>query len=151
MTCRPSARALRRDERGTINVEALLVLPALLVFLALVVASARIAQAHAAVGAAASSAARSASLERSAGAGQTAATTTSRQVLASRQLPCRSTSTTISTAAYSAPIGQAAQIDATATCTVGFTDLLLPGMPGSMTITSTAHSPVDTWRQRGGR
>jgi hypothetical protein len=34
------------------------------------------------------------------------------------------------------------------TCTVNLSDLSIPGVPGARTITATASSPVDAYRER---
>ena len=44
--------------------------------------------------------------------------------------------------------GTAATVSATVSCTVPLSDLALPGLPGSHTITATFDSPLDVYRQR---
>ena len=39
---------------------------------------------------------------------------------------------------------------ATVACVVNLADLSLPGVPGTRTVTATATSPIDTYRERGG-
>ena len=41
-----------------------------------------------------------------------------------------------------------AQVTATVTCKVDVADLAIPGLPGTRTITATASSPVDAYRER---
>ncbi len=61
---------------------------------------------------------------------------------------CTSTTITVDAAAFNAPIGNTAQANVTVTCTVNLSDLSIPGVPGSRTITATAGSPVDAYRER---
>jgi hypothetical protein len=39
-------------------------------------------------------------------------------------------------------------VTATVTCKVEVADLAIPGLPGTRTITATASSPVDAYRER---
>ena len=52
-------------------------------------------------------------------------------------------------AGFAVPVGLPAQVMATVTCVVALADLALPGFPGSRTVTATAVSPLDTYRERG--
>ncbi|WP_234058061.1 hypothetical protein [Microbacterium sp. NFH-22A-Y] len=45
-------------------------------------------------------------------------------------------------------IGQTGTVTATVTCTIATSDISFPGVPGSVTITKTASSPVDPYRER---
>ncbi|MBG0716858.1 hypothetical protein G3N18_01990 [Microbacterium sp. 2C] len=45
-------------------------------------------------------------------------------------------------------IGQTGTVTATVSCTIATSDISFPGMPGSVTITKTASSPVDPYRER---
>ncbi|MFE4663800.1 hypothetical protein ACFRI7_03110 [Streptomyces sp. NPDC056716] len=55
----------------------------------------------------------------------------------------------ISTGGFSAAIGEPASTTATVTCTVRLSDIGLPGLPGSKTLTSSFTSSIDSYRQRG--
>lgn len=143
ISCWPSRR---RDERGGgSSIEFLLLVPALFIFLGLIVASARVATAKSAVHTAAGAAARAASLERSPGSAQAAASAVAAVDLG--QGSCRSTDVAVNTAGFAAKVGTSSSVSATVSCTVTFTDLLVP-MPGSMTFTDTSQSPLDTYRGR---
>ena len=61
---------------------------------------------------------------------------------------CTSTNITVNAAAFNASIGDTAQVNVTVTCTVNLSDLSIPGVPGTRTITATASSPVDAYRER---
>lgn len=136
----------RRSERGGASaIEVLLLVPAVLLFFGLVVAGARIAMAQDAVQTAAGAAARAASLERNPGTAQSVASQVAAVDL--NQATCASQSVSVSAAGFAVPVGTKADVSATVSCTVSFTDVLIP-MPGSMTFTRTATSPLDTFRGR---
>jgi Flp pilus assembly protein TadG len=141
------ARRLRGDE-GSAAIEAAIILPALIMFLCMAIAGGRIVTSGAKIDAAAEDAAREASIHRTAGAAQGAAQAAAAESLTDQGIRCASTSVHINTGALSVPTGQAGTVTATVTCTVQLADLLLPGMPGAKTLTSTATSVVDQYRQR---
>jgi hypothetical protein len=58
-----------------------------------------------------------------------------------------STQVTLDTTGFAAPVGTPASVGATVTCQVDIAGLL-PGLPGSMSITATVRSPLDTYRER---
>ncbi|WP_329600195.1 pilus assembly protein [Streptomyces pseudovenezuelae] len=142
------ARRLRRDE-GSAAIEAAIVLPALIMFLCMAIAGGRIVTSGAKIDAAAEDAAREASIHRTAGAAQGAAQAAAAESLNDQGIKCASTSVNINTGGLDVPVGQVGTVTATVTCTVNLSDLLLPGVPGAKTLTSTATSVVDQYRQRG--
>ena len=141
-------RGLRSDE-GSAAIEAAIVLPALIMFLCLAIAGGRIVTSGAKIDSAAEDAAREASIHRTAAAAQSAARSAAAQSLNDQGIKCASTSLSINTGGLSVPVGQVGTVTVTVTCTVNLADLLLPGVPGAKTITSTATSVVDQYRQRG--
>ncbi|MEU0413874.1 TadE family protein [Streptomyces griseorubiginosus] len=142
------ARRLRRDE-GSAAIEAAIVLPALIMFLCMAIAGGRMVTSGAKIDAAAEDAAREASIHRTAGAAQGAAQAAAAESLNDQGIKCASTSVNINTGGLNVPVGQVGTVTATVTCTVNLSDLLLPGVPGAKTLTSTATSVVDQYRQRG--
>ncbi|MFI8301727.1 TadE/TadG family type IV pilus assembly protein [Streptomyces nigra] len=144
------ARRLRADE-GSAAIEAAILFPALIMFLCMAIAGGRIVTSGAKIDAAAEDAAREASIHRTAGAAHTAAHTAAAESLSDQGITCASTHVAIDTGGLNAPVGQVATVTATVTCTVTLSDLLLPGVPGAKTLTSTATSVVDQYRQRGAR
>ncbi|MFE5191670.1 TadE/TadG family type IV pilus assembly protein [Streptomyces sp. NPDC056628] len=144
-----TAHRLRRDE-GSAAIEAAIILPALIMLLCLAIAGGRLVTSGAKIDAAAQDAAREASLHRTAAAAHTAAQAAAAQSLDDQGITCASTSVRIDTGGLSVPVGQVGTITAAVTCTVNLSDLLLPGVPGAKTLTSTATSVVDQYRQRGG-
>lgn len=135
-------------ERGSIAVEAAILIPGLLIVLGLVLAGGRTALAHQTVDAAAADAARAASIARTAPEAHTTATTTAVAALTRDGLQCARRSVTIDTSGFATPVGTPAAVRATVTCVVPLSDLAVPGAPGSVTVTATATSPLDTYRER---
>ncbi|MDG9709725.1 TadE family protein [Streptomyces sp. DH10] len=139
---------LRSDE-GSAAIEAAIVLPALIMFICMAIAGGRIVTSGARIDAAAEDAAREASIHRTAGAAQSAAQAAAAESLNDQGIKCASTSVNINTGGLNVQVGQVGTVTATVTCTVNLSDLLLPGIPGAKTLTSTATSVVDQYRQRG--
>lgn len=139
---------LRGDE-GSAAVEAAVIVPALIMFVCLAIAGGRIVTSGSKIDSAAEDAAREASIHRTVAAAQSAAHTAAAESLADQGITCASTSVNVDTGGLSVPVGQVGTVTATVTCTVSLADLLLPGVPGARTLTSTATSVVDQYRQRG--
>ena len=138
----------RRDERGAAAVELTLMVPALVLVLGLLVAGGRLWFARTAVVEAAQTAARAASLARTAGQanhdGQGAAAAS----LATAGLTCGNRTVIIGTGAFSVPAGTPATVTSVVECSVPFADILLPGMPGSIRLSSRGAAALDTYRGR---
>ncbi|MFE9976202.1 TadE/TadG family type IV pilus assembly protein [Streptomyces hirsutus] len=143
------ARRLRGDE-GSAAIEAAIILPSLIMFLCLAIAGGRLVTSGAKIDSAAEDAAREASIHRTAASAQGAAQAAAADSLNDQGITCASTSVRIDTGGLSVPVGQVGTVTATVTCTVNLSDLLLPGVPGARTLTSTATSVVDQYRQRSG-
>jgi hypothetical protein len=129
-------------------VEITLLVPALVVFLGLLMAGGRLWFARTAVVEAAHTSARAASLARTASQaaaeGQSAATAS----LSTAGLVCADRSVVIGTAAYRVPVGTPATVTSTISCRVSFSDILLPGMPGSIPLSGQGAAALDTYRAR---
>ncbi|MFD1275794.1 TadE family protein [Streptomyces kaempferi] len=139
----------RRSDDGSVAIEAAIVLPSLIMFLCLAIAAGRIVTSGAKIDAAAEDAAREASIHRTAAAAQDAAHSAAAESLTEQGIACASTTVHVNTGGVSVPVGQVGTVTVTVTCTVNLSDLLLPGVPGARTLTSTATSVVDEYRQRG--
>ncbi|MFI9040902.1 TadE/TadG family type IV pilus assembly protein [Streptomyces sp. NPDC053726] len=138
-----------QGDGGSAAVEAAIILPSLTMFLCLAIAGGRIVTSGAKIDSAAEDAAREASIHRTAGAAQSAAHAAAAESLDDQGIKCASTSVNVNTGGLSVLVGQVGTVTATVTCTVNLSDLLLPGVPGARTLTSTATSVVDQYRQRG--
>ena len=139
---------LLRNQRGAAAVELTLLLPALLLMLGLLVAGGRLWFARTTVNEAAQTAARAASLARSTYAATAAGREAGAQSLETAGLRCGSTSVSINTAAFGVPAGTPSTVTSTITCSVDFSDVILPGWPGSMEITGRGSAALDTYRSR---
>ena len=148
MIINSGARHHRRDQRGSAAVEITMLVPALLLTLGLIVVGGRVWFARTTVNESAHAAARAASLERTAGEAGTAGRSAGAHSLATGGLRCASTTVEVNTAAFGVPVGTTATVTATVTCRVGFTDLLLPGLPGSIELQATGAAALDTYRSR---
>jgi Flp pilus assembly protein TadG len=137
-----------RDQRGAAAVELTLLVPALLLMLGLLVAGGRLWFARTTVNEAAQTAARAASLARSADAAGKAGRDAGGQSLATAGLRCRTTSVSINTGAFGVPAGTPSTVTSTISCVVDFSDVLLPGWPGSTELTARGSAALDTYRGR---
>jgi Flp pilus assembly protein TadG len=138
----------QRDERGAVTMELVLIVPALIIMLGLLIAGGRIWFAKSTVMQAAQSASRAASLARSAGEAGAAGRDAAQASLQTGGLDCAARSASIDTHAFAVTVGTPATVRATVHCTITFADVLLPGIPGSMTISRSAGSALDTYRTR---
>jgi len=144
-------RALRRhwsSDRGSATLELLIVFPALLAFLGLLIVGGHVALAHQHVQHAAEEAARTASIARTQSAATTDSQTAAQQTLHSDGLTCTYTTVNTDTAGFRSSPGTPATLTSTVSCTIALSDLSLPGVGGSRTITATATSPLDTYRSK---
>ncbi|MFG2312958.1 TadE family protein [Streptomyces sp. NPDC048566] len=141
--------ARRGPDEGSVAIEAAIVLPSLIMFLCLALAGGRIVTSEAKIDAAAEDAAREASIHRTAAAAQLAAHAAAAESLTDQGIACSSTNVHVDAGGVSVPVGHLGTITVTVDCTVQLSDLLLPGAPGARTLTSTATSVVDLYRQRG--
>ncbi|WP_307530770.1 TadE family protein [Streptomyces umbrinus] len=140
-----------RSDEGSAAIEAAIILPSLIMFLCLAFAGGRLVTSGSKIDAAAEDAAREASIHRTAGAAQGAARAAAADSLNDQGISCASTSVSINTGGLHVPVGQVGTVSVTVNCTVNLSDLLLPDVPGARTLTSTATSVVDQYRERGDR
>ncbi|WP_300640984.1 TadE/TadG family type IV pilus assembly protein [Nocardioides sp.] len=144
------ARAFNRsqDERGSVAIEAAIGVPAFGLFIAMIILGGRVEIAKQSVEAAAYEAARAASIERTQSEAISSGKSAANSSLNDQGLQCATTNVTVNAAGFNAPLGTTAQVTATVTCKVDVADLAIPGLPGTRTITATASSPVDAYRER---
>ena len=138
-----------RGERGAAAVEFVLVLPMLLLIVGLVVAGGRIAHARALVQQVADSAARTASLARDASSAQARAAQLAAADARAAGLTCAGgVRVRVDTAGFAIPVGQPASVTSRVTCSLTLSDLLVPGLPGSLALEAGAVSVRDRYRGR---
>lgn len=143
------ARAHRQPaDHGSVVIEAVVGVPAFMLFVGLIIFGGRAMMAHQAVESAAADAARTASIARSAGEAGGAATASGEASLRNQNVQCTTQHVSVDTSGFGAPVGTAAKVTATVTCRVNLSDLAVPGVPGSIVVTESATSPIDTYRER---
>lgn len=147
-TIRRILTELRQDDRGTAGLEVAILAPVLVMILVLIAAAGRLALAGNAVESAASAAAREASLSRTSAEAQTAADAMARTSLAQSGISCLRLTVNINTAGLDAPIGTTGRVSASIACQVSLSNAAMIGMPGTRTLTGSATSPVDAYRER---
>jgi Flp pilus assembly protein TadG len=137
------------DDRGAVSLEVVVLTPVLVLLLGLLVMAGRVALARTSVEQVADEAARSASIARTAAGARRAAEEGASRALAEQDLRCARVDVAVDAGGFAVPVGLPARVRATVTCVVALSDLALPGFPGSRTVTATAVSPLDTYRERG--
>ncbi|MER7056566.1 TadE family protein [Streptomyces sp. NPDC000351] len=151
---RPISRVMRRlagtrgGDEGSVAIEAAIVIPPLIMFVCLALAGGRLVTSGAKIDAAAEDAAREASIHRTAASAQATAQAAAAESLDDQGIACASSNVAIDTSGLNVPVGQVGTVTVTVNCTVSLADLLLPGVPGTKTLKSTATSVVDAFRGR---
>jgi Flp pilus assembly protein TadG len=135
-------------ERGSAAIEAVIGVPAFLLFVSLIILAGRVAGATQAVQTAAAAAAREASIARTPATAAARAASGAAASLQTQNVRCVRTAVSVDTSGFTVPVGTPAFVAATLTCVVPVADLALPGLPGTHTVTVTARSPLDTYRER---
>ena len=136
-------------QRGAVSVEAALLVPAFVLVMAVATAGWRVWWAQTQVTAAAQAAAR-------AGAGQASVQQASAVVdsvvasdLVTAALHCSEVVVQDDVTVVGSPVGSPGTVWVSVTCTVGLGDLLVPGLPGSITVVGQASETVDVFGRRG--
>jgi Flp pilus assembly protein TadG len=140
-----------RAEHGSVTLESTVLAPVLLAILLMIAVAGRIAVAAQSLDAAASAGARAASIARSKTDASTAANSIVKTTLGNQGVSCTDFDVTNDLAGFAAPIGERATVTTTVTCRVSLADLTVAGVPGFVTLTATAWSPLDQFRERGRR
>jgi Flp pilus assembly protein TadG len=141
-------RAESDHDRGSISLELVIIAPAFLLIVAALIFAGRVELAKQSVNAAASDAARTASIARTQDTANGTARSAATSTLASQGIRCVSTTVSVDTSGFGAPVGTPATVTATVSCTVNLSDLSAPGIPGTKLVSATATSPLDTFRER---
>lgn len=148
MTRRPPACPRRgpRREEGLAALELAILAPLFIVMLLVVVAFGRVTQGRAMVNQAAAAAARAGSLAATPAQASADATREARATLSSAGLACSGATVTVDTGGFR-PGGQ---VSVQVVCSVDLSHLALAGLPGAMSLTATAASPLENYRDLGG-
>ncbi len=138
----------RRDERGAASVELVLIVPVVVLLAAVLVAGWRIGWARTNVQAAAAAGARIASQQRSGALAAQRALDVVTADLDATRVVCQGLGVASDVSQFARPAGTVAQVSVDVSCTVGLSDLLIPGMPGSIHVSAHATERLDTYRER---
>lgn len=141
-------RRWKTNDSGAEALEIVILTPIILLIIGVIIVGGMVTIAHQKVEHAAAEAARSASLARTITQAGPRAHTAARDDLAAKGLTCVAFNVTTNTSAFLTRPGVASQVSATVTCTVSLDSLGLIGISGVRTITHTATSPLDTYRER---
>lgn len=143
----PAGQADGGHDAGSAALELVVLAPALLLLFSLVIFAGRTTIVRNSMAAAARDAARQASISLTASGAQAAAHSSADAALSRDGLHC-TPQVMVDTRGFAVPPGQPAQVSARVTCKVPISDLLLPGMPGSWTVSASFTSPLDPYRER---
>jgi len=135
-------------DAGNAALELVVLAPVIFILIALVVAAGRTSIAQGAVDAAARDAARQASIALSPGAAQEAARSSAEAALSGDGLDCHPRVHVDTRQFVTVPVGLPASVTATVVCRVPLSDLVVPGLPGSRTLSFSFTSPLDPFRER---
>jgi len=143
----PSTRRRADRQDGSATVELAVLGPVLIMVLLTIVGVGRVAVAKQVVQAAAGQAARAASIARTQDTAQADALSAAQATLNGQSLHCKTTTVTVDTSQLSKQVGDRADVSVTVTCVVDLGDVSgLAPLPGSLTVTKTDASPIDTYR-----
>ncbi len=139
---------MTRTDRGSAAIETAIGVPAFLLLVAMVIGAGRVALARQAVEAAAAEGARSASVERTQRLADLAARSSAAAAVANQGLRCVALRVAADTSEFAKPLGVPATARVTVSCDVDLSDVAIPGMAGTLPISVTMTSPLDTYRAR---
>ncbi|HEY2506787.1 MAG TPA: TadE/TadG family type IV pilus assembly protein [Streptosporangiaceae bacterium] len=137
-----------RSSDGSAALELVVLAPVLLALLGLVIAAGRTSVAQGSVEAAARDAARQASIALTPAAARADGQASAEAALRGDGLDCDPVVSVDVSQFWTVPPGQPASVSATVRCTVPLSNLALPGLPGSHTLTAHFSSPLDVFRVR---
>lgn len=144
-----NVRARPWGERGAAAVEFAIVVPALLLVAGLLIGAGRYANAQVVVQQWADAAARTASLARDAPTAQAQARAVVAADAAASGTRCRPVwQLHLDASGFTSPPGTAGSVRADVACVIPLADLLVPGLPGAVTVRGEATSTLDRYRGR---
>ena len=131
---------------GGESLELVILAPLILALFMVIVAVGRYELGSGKINQAAGAAARAASQQVSAGQAEPAAIAAAQSSLASAGITCQDITVSVDSAGFTAAAGSTADVTVNVSCTVSWSDLTIPGWPGSQDIQASAASPLDTRR-----
>lgn len=140
---RAGVRLAGRMDAGFSSLELIILTPVVLTMLLLVIGFGRLTHGRQLVQQAAAAAARAATLDSNPGQANTDAAQTAHDILAQAGVSCHTFTASVDTSDFQ-PGGQ---VTVTVTCTASLSDLGMVGFPGAKTLTASATSPLEQYRQ----
>ncbi|MGL5405971.1 MAG: TadE/TadG family type IV pilus assembly protein [Propionibacteriaceae bacterium] len=135
-----------RSDRGAVATEWAILVPAVVLIVSVMVAGSRLAMTRSAIADAAYAGARSAAANQS---GSLAAVKGKDIAIANLNgVLCNERRINVDTTAFRVTSGQPALVKVHIYCVVPLADLLIPGMPGSISVTKEGVAALDTYRER---
>ena len=122
--------------------------PGLALLIALIIFGGRLELNRQAVQSAAAEAARAASISRTTAEAAARARAAAAASLSAEQLRCVSSDVSVDTSQMSKPAGSGGSVSVRLTCVLSMSDISLPGIPGSISLSAVQHSVIDTYRER---
>ena len=144
----PRTRHRIGTDEGSVSLETAICAAAMLAVIVMAIIFGRHSIASNTIDLAAHDAARAASIARDADAAMRAAQAAAEATLSDQSLSCARLNVDVDVSGFDVPVGQPADVTVTITCSLNFSDIALPGMPGGTTVTATYTSPLDTYRSR---
>lgn len=141
-------RRARTDEDGSDILATCLMATVWVLIICGVIAAVRWSDTTSTVGQVAEAAARDATLRRDASAAAATAQQSVQTWATAQNLKCTGLHSDVDTSGFRAPLGTTGFVRVTVSCDVTFSDLFIPGMPGTSTVTRTATSAIDAYRER---
>lgn len=136
------------ERGGGPSVEAALLATSMGLVIGFVIAAGRLVAAESACEQAARAAARIASIERDALQAQVQGQMAAEAALASRGLTLLQLAVTIDTSQFAQPLGEGGVVQSDVACQPRWSDLALPGAPGTVELRASFASPIDQLRER---
>lgn len=127
--------------------ELVLITPVIVLIILVGVATGRTGSGQSRVQQAAAAGARAASTQHTPTEADAAAQSVIADSLQDQGIDCQQSTVTVDASGMATPPGQPAHITVTVDCIVTWSDLAIPGWPGSHTVTATAASPLDPRRE----
>ena len=140
---------MTRTQRGAAAVEFVILLPALLLVVAAVIGGSRVWFARSTAQQVADSSARAASLARDPASAQVDARRVAQSDLEAARLTClEGPGIVVDTSGFAVPVGRPATVSVGVRCDVTLADLVVPGLPGVVTVEASGSSTLDRYRGR---
>ncbi|GAA1094892.1 TadE/TadG family type IV pilus assembly protein [Nocardiopsis metallicus] len=135
------------DDRGSSTLELAVLSIGLLLVISTIIGIGRIQIASHGVEEAARSAAREASIARTTGEARSNAISAASTTLNDQGLTCQGMSVEVDLADFTKAAGTHGTVTAHVSCNVALSDVMLPVLPGRLSLSAHIDSPIDTYRE----